>query len=123
MTDEEFTTAINSEIEDTRYSIVARFTELVKQKIENEISVSSLTAIVEESGTIRRMIREYFEKSVATEIGNRLRCGIYDGLKMDDVFESVWNEQFDRAIQDRIRQKVHSAIDTVVAERLKKING
>ena len=61
---------------------------------------------------------DWANKWVANEVSNRLRCGIWNGTTVDRLFESIWTEQFDIAIKDRIRQKVYSAIDAVIKERL-----
>ncbi len=70
---------------------------------------------------MNRLIRSHFEASVATEIGNRLRLGMYDGSLVNRLFESIWTEQFDIAIKERIRGKVYAAIDAAITEKLKSM--
>ena len=72
-------------------------------------------------GQVRHAIDDHFRKAVANEIGNRLRCGIYDGTSIDKLFESVWKPELDKAIQDRIQDRVDKTIDTVIAKRLKQL--
>ena len=97
---------------------------LVTKKIESLLSEKNspeLADLVWNSASLRTAIGGYFERHAATTVGNRLRCGIYDGLNMDKIFDSVWTRQFDTAIADRIRKKVNESIDSVISERLKKL--
>ena len=64
-------------------------------------------------------MREYFDRFVATEVGNRLRCGI-NGTEVDKLFEKVWTEQFDKAMEDKINRKLDSKINELIRKKLQQ---
>lgn len=121
MTDEEFAEGIKISLDNAKYDLSNQLVDLVKQRFEDCVAFNqeSLVKIIDESNVLNRLVREHLEKWTATEIGNRFRCGIYDGFRMDKLFDSLWNEEFDKAIKDRIRIKVYAAIDAVIADKLK----
>lgn len=95
---------------------------LVDQKV-NELSESpdELAAAIEESGVLRRAIREFFERTAATEVGNRLRCGIYNGLQVDKIFDSIWTAEFETALQDRAKRIAQRAVTAAIENILKTL--
>jgi hypothetical protein len=107
--------------DDARNEFIERLTAIIKDEAGKLIDVIEIVKQVDVAGLVRQAIYDHFRQCVANEIGNRLRCGIYDGTKVDRLFESVWTSELDKAIQDRIRTKVNKAIDAVVAERLRSV--
>lgn len=122
---EQITEDIRFAILESNESLAHRVTSIIKDEVESELKdvlrADSLISLLHNSDIVRVAIREYFEKYAATEIGNRLRCGIYSGTQIDKLFESIWTEQLDKSIQDRIRMRVNNAVDQVIKERLSKI--
>lgn len=82
----------------------------------------TLTKRIENSPAFKSAIYGYFERSIATTVGNRLRCGVYDGTQMDKLFDKIWTPELDRAIEDRIHDRVMKEIDRAVADRLRKLS-
>lgn len=123
MTDEEFTTEIGSVLEYHKDETINAVLRFVKEKLQDcqPPNAAEIIQAIESSGVIHRVMSDWMHQWVANEVGNRLRCGIYNGTTVDRVFDSIWTEQFDVAIRDRIRGKVYSAIDAVIKEKLSKI--
>jgi hypothetical protein len=97
--------------------------ELVQKQLEAIVTKGNpaLAEFVERSPELKKGIRDYFELHAATTVGNRLRCGCYEGTQVDKIFDSIWSEQWDRAIADRIRGKVNDAINAMIKDRLAKL--
>lgn len=123
MTDEELEEGFKDIICNARDDLAYKLVNLVKTKVESEklFDEKVLERTIAHSDIINRVIREHIEKWVATEVGNRLRCRIYDGIKVNQLFDSIWTEQLDIAIKDRIRSKVYTAIDTIITEKLNSL--
>lgn len=123
MTDEDFATELGSIYNYNRNEIVNRVLELVKRKLEESPppTADEIVKAVESSGLVHRTMMDWANRWVAKEVANRLRCGIWDGSTVDRLFDTIWTEQFDVAIKDRIRSKVYAAVDSVIKERLAKI--
>lgn len=116
LTQEEISEEVQARLELVIESMVAKSLERISKPDSAE-----LAAMIENSTTLRTAISEYFERNAATTVGNRLRCGVYNARDVDKAFNAVWDEQFQKALEDRIRGKVDKAIDAVIAERLKKL--
>lgn len=127
MSYEELGSTLRDVISDSNIDLANRVAELLKVKIESEIErtlqIDRLLELVNNSNIVGMAMREHFENRVANEISNRLRCGIYSGTAVDKLFESVWTDQFDKAIKERIRGRVNKVIDAVIAERLELLKG
>ena len=108
-------------IDNARDELVERLTTAVKEEAGKLVSTDDIVQRADVPSIVRHAIDDHFRKAVANEIGNRLRCGIYDGTSIDKLFESVWKPELDKAIQDRIRDRVDKTIDTVIAKRLKQL--
>lgn len=123
MSDEEFATELGQMLNYNRDEISNGLLALVKRKLEAEklIDAKELTKILDESRIVHTLVRTHFKSWVENEIGNRLRCGIYDGGTVNRLFDSIWTEQFDIAIKERIRERVNKAIDAIVKERLNRV--
>jgi hypothetical protein len=120
MSDEEFAAEMGAILSFNKDDIIRDVLNLVSKKLEDAQPPTGAEIIkaIENNGLIHRMMLDWADRWVANEIGNRLRCGIWEGRAVDRLFDSIWTEQFDIAIKDRIRQKVNAAIDVVVKERL-----
>lgn len=125
MSYEELGSVLRDTISDSNIDLANRVVSLLKAKIESEVektlSVESLLELIQGSNIVGMAIREYFENRVATEIGNRLRCSIYSGTEVDKLFDSIWTEQLDRAIRERMHGRINKFIDSVIAERLNQL--
>lgn len=121
MTNEEFAEELVSVLSYNRDEVVRTVLDVVKRKLEDTPppTAAEIVKAINDSSLVHNMMCDWAKKWVANEIGNRLRCGIWNGTTVDKLFDSIWTEQLDVAIKDRIRTKVYAAIDTVIAERLK----
>ena len=115
---EEIAEEVQARLELVIEAMVAKSLERLAKAKPDDIEIA---AMVENSTTLRTAIHAYFEHNVATIVGNRLRCGMYNALDMDKAFDAIWTEQFQRALRDRVRGKANEVIDAVIAERLKKL--
>ena len=120
MTDEDFAAEMGSILSYNKDEIISSVLDLVRKKLEDSPppNLAEITREIENSHLIHRHMLDWMHRWVANEVGNRLRCGIWNGGSVDRLFDSIWTEQFDVAIKDRIKRKVDSAIDAVVKERL-----
>ena len=120
MTNEEFAAELDSVLSYNKDEIINGVLGLVKRKLEDAppLTADEIVKAIESSGLVHRTMLNWANRWVANEVENRLRCGIWNGGTVDRLFDSIWTTAFDKAIQDRIRQKVNSAIDAVVKERL-----
>lgn len=123
MSNEEFAEELGSIFDNNRNEIISDVLDLVKRKLEDvsQITFSEIEKEIERSNLVHRVMTSWAERWVANEVGNRLRCGIWDGKTVDRIFDSIWTEQFDIAIRDRIKTKAREAVDAVIAERLKTL--
>jgi hypothetical protein len=108
-------------VDNAKDELVERLTIAIKEEAEKLIDANEIVKQVDVAHLVRVAIYDHFRRMVANEIGNRLRCGIYDGTRVDELFQSVWTSEFDKAIQDRIRAQVHKAINDAITEKLKEI--
>ncbi len=120
MSDEDFATELGSVLNYNKDEIISSVLALVKRKLEETPppTAAEIVKAIESSGLVHRTMLEWASRWVANEVGNRLRCGIWNGTAVDRLFDSIWTEQLDTAIKDRIRRRVDSAIDAVIKERL-----
>ena len=102
-----------------RDSILSHISGFVEEKVKELVSPESIAKIFSETNALHKFVLDQVKRFGETEVGNRLRCGCWDGRTVDRLFDSIWTEQFDKAIQDRIRDKVRSGIDAAIADRLK----
>jgi len=119
MDDQEIEEEIQRKLESAIEVIVAR---KLKQ-LADPNSAEVLAENIFNSMTFRNHMNEFFDNAVATRVGNRLRCGIYDSRAMDKAFDAIWDEQFDVAIRERIRERVRKAIDEEIRQRLILLQG
>lgn len=108
-------------VDNAKDEFVERLAEAVKEETVKIIDADDIIKQLNVPYLVRQAIYDHFRQFVTNEIGNRLRCGIYDGTKVDTLFESVWTEELDKAIEDRIRSRIYKSIDDVIAERLKQL--
>ena len=116
-----FSDDINLIVDNAKEELAERLTLAIKEEVGRLVSADKIIDRSNVSSIVSRAIYDHFNQAVANEIGNRLRCGIYNGINIDKLFDSVWTSELDKAIQDRIRGRVNKAVDDVIAERLKKI--
>ncbi len=121
MSDEDFATEMGSILSYNKQEIIHSILELVRRKLESTPPPTAAEIIkeIEISGMVHRSMCDWANRWVANEVANRLRCGIWDGSTVNRLFDSIWTEQFDIAIQERIKDKARSAVDAVIAEQLK----
>lgn len=117
----EFSDDIRFIVDNARDELVEKLTMTIKKEAGKQIDINEIIKHVDVVHIVRQAVYDHFRQSVAKEIGDRLRCGIYDGTQVDKLFQSVWTSELDRSIQDRIRERAYKAVDNVIAERLKKI--
>lgn len=120
MSDEDFATEMGTILSYNKDEVIHDILNLVSKKLEEAPlpTAAEIVKEIENSGLVHRTMLDWANRWVATEVGNRLRCGIWNGGTVDRLFDSIWTEQFDIAIKDRIKTKVNSAIDAVIKERL-----
>jgi hypothetical protein len=120
MNNEDFATELGSVLNYNRDEVINSVLELVKRKLDSTPppTAAEIVKAIESSGLVHRTMLDWANRWVANEVGNRLRCGIWNGGTVDRIFESIWTEQFDVAIKDRIREKAYAAVDAVIKERL-----
>lgn len=108
---------------DVEYKTQQMVNELVEKQLKAIVQKGNpeLAEFVERSPELRKGINDYFERHVATTVGNRLRCGCWEGTQVDAIFEGIWTEQWDKAIADRIRGRVNDTIDAIIKERLSRL--
>lgn len=123
MTNEEFAEELGAILTPNKEEIISNILELVRRKLDDTQppKVEEIVKAIESNNLVHKLMCEWADRWVANEVGNRLRCGCWDGIKVDRIFDSIWDEQFDVAIKDRIQKRVFAAIDEVIAERLKKL--
>lgn len=124
MKDEDFTTELGSILSYNRDEIISSVVGLVKRKLEETPppTAAEIVQAIESSGIVHRTMLDWANRWVANEVANRLRCGVWNGGTIDRLFDTIWTEQFDVAIKDRIRQKAYAAIDAVIKDRLVTIS-
>ena len=120
MSNEDFATELESVINYNKDEIISGVLDLVKRRLADTPppTAAEIVKAIESSGIVHRTMLDWANQWVANEVGNRLRCGVWNGTAVDRLFDSIWTEQLDVAIKDRIRQRVYSAIDAVIKERL-----
>ena len=121
MTDRELIDRIKCACENANSDLADRILAIVTEHLETSMTIETQQLVKMIDNVSHRLLTDHFQKSIANEIGNRLRCGCYNGTDVDKLFESVWTNELDRAIKDRIESKVYKAIDTVIAERLRQM--
>ena len=121
--DQEMAESISYAISNAKSDLADRLVDIVKERIESEklFDEDRLVAMVESSDVVSKVIYDYFKTRVENEVGNRLRCGIYNGTQVDRLLDSVWTEQLDIAIKDRIRFWVYTSIDAIITEKLESM--
>lgn len=120
MTTEDFATELGSILDNNRSETIDKVLELVARQLKDTPPPSATEIIksIEDSRLVHRAMMDWMNRWVVNEVSNRLRCGVWDGTAVDRVFDTIWTEQFDIAVKDRIRKKVYDAIDAVIAEKL-----
>jgi hypothetical protein len=91
------------------------------EKLKAPENEEALVIRIMETEVFRKAVYERNEARLATEIGNRLRCGIYNALEMDALFERVWVKELDKALEDRVRQKIDKYVSTEVKTRIQAL--
>lgn len=104
-----------------RDELVEKLTIAIKEEVGKLIDINEIIKQADVPHLVRVAVYNDFRQSVANEVGNRLRCGVYNGTQIDELFQSAWTNEFDKAISERIRERAYKAVDGVIAERLKKI--
>lgn len=90
---------------------------IVRDFLDKKFSETDLLS----DGKTAATIREYAGRYTSTEIGNRLRCGIYD----HNIFKKVFDENFDEIMRKQIKSEltilVRDEIKVIVQDYLKEI--
>lgn len=60
-------------------------------------------------GEANKEFRDYCTRFLSTEIGNRLRCGCWDGVKMQKLFDDHFDEQMEKEMVARLRGECRDA--------------
>jgi hypothetical protein len=110
----------NEWVAEIRNNIRYQLDSIVKEEIwKLSVDATALEKTIKDLN-LYPIIGDSLKSKVANEIGNRLRC--YDthmaGL-LDKAFESVWTEQLQRAMEDRVRRKIDNFIDKAIQDKLK----
>jgi len=114
-----------SDEQDWIYEIRSSINETIQNIIKDEVqktalNVVKLTDSISNCSDVRKSINDMVHSRVATEIGNRLRLGLYDGALMDKAFQKVWDDQFQKALEDRIVKKANEIAEKAVKDRIKE---
>lgn len=115
-----------SMLNDVAQAAQDRFDELVEAAVKLHIErfiadPDRIASFVADSRVFRESVREWMDRYIVTEVGNRLRCGVYDGLKVDEVFNKAWLPQFETAIKERIHKAVRAEIAKSAAEIVQEL--
>lgn len=78
---------------------------------------------VTDSYLFKSAINDFIDKRVPSLVGDRLRLGCYDKLRVDRAFADVWDKKFDEAIDNRIRDRVDERIKVRINSFLSEILG
>lgn len=109
---------------DLEEEVKNKITEIIDRIVEehlNSMSLEELAERVADSSTLRRCFSDWLDKSLPTVIGNRLRCGCWEGGLIDRAFEAVWSDQLQKALEDRIRYRVQDTVKKFTEELLTDI--
>lgn len=103
--------------------------EYFQKELDNRIKNASENIITEtkdsidsffNSRNVFSLIREDIEKYIANEIGNRLRCGIYDHTLVkqifDEKFEKILKQQLTQEMQKEIKELIRKEICTLITK-------
>ena len=93
--------------------------DLVRKRLA-DMSPEELANRVADSPEMRRAFSDWLDKTLPTVIGNRLRCGCWEGGHMDRIFESVWTDQFQKSMESRVRMKALDTASTIAEKFLTK---
>lgn len=85
---------VNEKIEDAVANIA-------KQEVENYVEANKDT--IGDSHSFRKQIYNIIDHYLPTEIGNRLRCGIYDNTLVKKVFDECFEDELKKQIKSEIR--------------------
>lgn len=109
----------NEWIDTIRDNIRDQLDSIVKEEIRKlSVDTTALEKTIKDLD-LYSILGHDLESKVANNIGNRLRCGIYDGHLMDKAFDEVWTDQLQTALEHRIRKKVFEFIDKAIQDKLK----
>lgn len=104
---ENIETALNDKFEE----ILSRvFQQEIKKFIENNPDK------IADTTPFRKTIIELIERFVPTEIGNRLRCGIYDNNLVKEVFE----KHFEECLRKQLKEEITYQSKKLIKEELKR---
>ena len=104
-------------IDTIRDNIRDQLDAIVKEEIRKlSVDTTALEKTIKDLN-LYPLIGKSLESKVANEIGNRLRCET--GCLINKAFESVWTEQLQEAMEDRVRRKIDNFIDKAIQDKLK----
>lgn len=116
MLSEELLNEITGEVQNAvQIAAEAAVRAAIVRLLENK--AGELTAIIEQVD-VGRMVYEQMRLSVANEIGNRLRCGVWNGQEITKLVEECWPAAVDEAVKDRIRWRLGTMVEDEIKSRL-----
>lgn len=113
--EQEWVDEINSGINDHIQSIIQQEVDKIM------IDPSKIADNIVSSNFIHPQILNVIHRFTENEISNRLRCGIHDAFLMDKIFDSLWTQEFEKAIESRIRQKAEKIAEEIVRDKIKNL--
>jgi hypothetical protein len=117
---------LNQDISNAINDFSENINNIINRSVEKKVTSlmgnpAKLVSIVENCPAFKDAIYDYFKKSVAVEIGNRLRCGIYNGTEIDKLFNDVWTDELDKAMKDRLSRKIDVEIENMIKAKLNSV--
>ncbi len=113
-----FAQYIQDQVNHTEREIKERINNLVKDYLENHVSTDSLFA-----DSAAEAVRNYADRYISNEIGNRLRCGVYDYNIFKKVFDDNWEKCLKTQIESEIRTEIRKVIKAEIQIYIKEILG
>jgi len=118
---EELVSSLDDATTNFKEVVVGTVDKLVTAKVNSLLGdPAQIVKLVENCPAFKNAIYDYFKDRVANEVGNRLRCGCYEGTQVDALFDKVWSESLDSAMEERISRCISTKVDNLIKARFNK---
>lgn len=91
--------------EELKYKIEDSIKDEVKAQVLEFVSKPENLEKIAHSLEVRKEIHKQVESYCINEIGNRLRCGIYNNLQVKEAFEKNFSELLSEQFKQELRYK------------------